>query len=230
MSYILAKIILTYFTFFAMNELIGYRIMNQVEDLMDSFLEEENIILDLYSRKELIMSALIREFINEITTERWLDYIPFVALPINIYNLWRLKGEMEEFIFYLKQCYPDVLYSSCSNEEIINKKEKNINGKEETIKATEEKNYFLTYQKDGKYVTFWFTYLNGQFQISYASKPFQQLSEKEQLTTLYQILKELRAGNKKDYHYSNDIQELLKPEILDNLDEEMARKRVLNEC
>lgn len=215
---ILNLILIAYILLFGVNEILNYIILEIVHYRVDNYLMDEKI--DLNNRNELIIEALISDFTEEVTTSRWIDYLPFISIIFNINNLRFLEEDIEDFIYYLNQCYGDVLYPNG----------KHIN--DFTIEEKEEKCFFLSYEINKKIITFWVIYKNGEFEIQDASETFKNLSKKEQYQMLYEILKQIAAGNKKEYNYSSGLEEIIKPELVKKMHQkseetELIRKRIM---
>ena len=166
------------------NELFDYIMTKQFEEKLNEYLDNNKIVLN--EKDTIIVDILMSSFINEITNDKR-SLIPIYNIFLKIENLYYLNSDIEDFIELLEDDYGDML----NNSKI----------KEELNKPINKPLYFISYQKDGKYISAFFTYDGHNINIKDGSPTFKELSEKEQYKTLYLILKDF-CQNKNKYNHS----------------------------
>ncbi len=182
-----------------MGVLIGYILLLNANILLENYIDKkvnkkintfiESLGCDLNYREELIMEAITHNLLEELKPNYQDKLIPFIGFFKNIQTLYYLDQDIEEHIYYLKRCYRDILFKKKEEKEKL-------------------KEYFVSYELMGKYITVWFTYLKSLMVITDGSETFNDLSLKEQYETLYNVLKDLKKERKK-YNYSPDLEPLI---------------------
>lgn len=172
------------------NILLESYIKGKVNKKIDSFLDSLDCRLDY--REELIMEAITNNLLEELQPNLMDKLIPVIGLFKNVQALYYLEQDLEAHIYYLKQCYGDILFKEHSLDNTVDKAQE----------------YFVSYELMGKYITICFTYLGGFLVITNGSETFKKLSLKEQYQTLYNILKELKTDRNK-YNHSLGLEPLI---------------------
>ena len=192
------NILAIYGILFCGNEILNNIILNKaIKDVLNYFDLMDN---QLEGLNELVIYALLEKFIEEISTPRYLDYLPFISIFINIKNLYLLNGEIEEFLYYLESRYNDVLHGPI----LTNKKEE---VKEEVLKQDK---YFVSFNYEGKLVTIWFSYNADEVVIKSVSPSLSHLDTRQRYSLLLDVLSNIKVGYKMNYNYSSGIEECIK--------------------
>ncbi len=183
-------------------------IENKVLDRLQIFYEENNIVFD--TRGELIMEALTYRLISELKCNLWLSYVPVVGIISNLKSIFNLDNEIDDYIYFLRECYGDLL---------------KINVKEIEEKESLNDKYFISIPKNDKYLTIWFTYIDNKINIIDASNYVKSLAIKEQYNLLYEGLNNLKSKNR-EINCSRELEKILDELLNENNKKEMKLERI----
>ncbi len=208
---ILLVVLIIYNILLLVNTRLDDYILKEVEDRIQAFLDANDIVLD--NRGELIMEALTFRLIEELQSEGLMKYVPLVGIVNDLKTIRYLEEDIGQHLFFLRQCYGDMLFSK-----------ENMEGEKEDTEQT----YFISIEKNNKYLTIWFKYDGKRVGIIDASETVKSLSLKDQYSLLYKGLKDL-LNKKEGINCSLNLEETLDDEMLNGfwVGQEEVRERKL---
>ncbi len=202
-------ILLIYNLLFLINTKLDEYIENKVLDELQAFYDANNIIFD--NREELMVEALTYRLIAELQSGAWVKYIPILGIYNNIKSIHYLKEDIGDYEFFLVQCYGDLLFS---------------HKKEEKKKEKAKQEYFISIEKNNKYLTIWFQYDGIDLNIIDACKTVKELPLKEQYRLLYEGLENVLNKRAKINH-SIYLDKILDDNMLQVVEDKFLGRKLL---
>lgn len=186
---IILGLLLFYLFFLVANNEINKYIVNKIDNEVANYMAENHIELD--GREELIVETLVTHFCQELISSPDLEYFPFISIWKVLKNAFTLDEEIEGFIFFLNNCYSDIM------------------GKVTKRKSLEEfkpQNHFISYKLDGKLVTIIFTFNGSEVNIVEVSDSLKNKNESELYQDLLDALALINRGSQ-EFNHSKDLVE-----------------------
>lgn len=205
MNIILGLLVFYLFFLVANNEINKY-IVNKIDNEVANYMAENHIELD--GREELIVETLVTHFCQELISSPDLEYFPFISIWKVLKNAFTLDEEIEGFIFFLNNCYSDIM------------------GKVTKRKSLEEfkpQNHFISYKLDGKLVTIIFTFNGSEVNIVEVSDSLKNKNESELYQDLLDALSLINRGSQ-EFNHSKDLVECYQSSL--SLAQEQEKGRI----
>ena len=127
----------------------------------------------------------------------------------NIISIYHLTEDINAHEIFLTECYKDILFK-------LDKEEK----------AFTEQEYFISLEKDHKYLTIWFKYDGKEITITSTSKTLKEISLKEQYSLLYKGLEDI-LNERKKLNHSDNLNEVIDDNMLKTIEKNYLLERKL---
>ncbi len=206
----LVYLIIVMFLIQKLNIALTEDIENKLNKELNQYLEDNKIELDV--RETIFLEGLVYNLLKEIMPNNKDNAVTLRSFFMTCRTWLSLEQEIDEFIFFLESCYPELL------------------GLPDSQNTNElEQEYFITFKENNKYLTIFFTYFKGIVVIKKVSDSLNSLSLKEQYMILNKWLKNLKE-QRNNYNYSKELEKRMDNmgewELIED-NEEMCLKRKL---
>ena len=182
----LIYLIIVIFLIQKLNIALTENIENKLNKRLNQYLEANKI--ELEPRETIFLEGLVYNLLKEIMPNNKDNIITFKSFFKTLKTWLNLEQEVEEFLFFLESCYPELLeLSDTKNTENL------------------EQEYFITFKENNKYLTIYFTYFKGIVVIKRVSNSLNSLSLKEQYIILNKWLKNFKE-QRNNYNYSKELE------------------------
>ena len=182
----LIYLIIIIFLIQKLNIALTENIENELNKRLNQYLEANKI--ELEPRETIFLEGLVYNLLKEIMPNNKDNIITFKSFFKTLKTWLNLEQEVEEFLFFLESCYPELLgLSDTENTDDL------------------EQEYFITFKENNKYLTIYFTYFKGIVVIKRVSNSLNSLSLKEQYIILNKWLKNFKE-QRNNYNYSKELE------------------------